>query len=65
MTVLGKFAPLMRDPDPMAAKRLAQKVFRDTKGQMVVVHKSWLTNWPDRKQLDIIAEKALGVKGSE
>lgn len=55
----------MRDPDPAAARKLAREKYEESDGKIVLINKDWLTSWPDRKQLDLLAEKALGVKGME
>jgi hypothetical protein len=53
----------MRDPDPAAARRAARDAYIASDGEMVLINKSWLRNWTDRKQLDLLAVAALGVKG--
>lgn len=62
---LGPYAASMRDPDPTAARKLAREKYEESDGKIVLINKDWLTSWPDRKQLDLLAEKALGVKGME
>lgn len=55
----------MREPDPQAAWNAARDTYTLTGGQVVLINKDWLDNWPDRKQLDLLAEKALKVRGVE
>lgn len=64
-TSLTPYAPSMRDPDPAKAKEAARNSFIATGGKIVLINKDWLGTWADRKLLDQLAEKALGVKGSE
>lgn len=64
-TSLTGFAASMRDPDPEAAWRAARDTFTRSGGEIVLINKNWLESWTDRKQLDLLAEKALQVKGRE
>lgn len=60
---LGRYAHLMRDPDPANARKAARDAYLASEGEVVLISKSWLRNWTDRKQLDLLAVAALGVKG--
>lgn len=60
---LAPFAASMRDPDPANARRAAREAYEASEGKIVLINADWLPTWPDRKQLDLLAEKALGVKG--
>ncbi len=62
-TSLTRDAPLMADPQDGAARKAARATYRATEGETVLIRKSWLRNWADRKQLDLLAAAALGVKG--
>ena len=62
-TSLTRFAGSMRDPDPEAARREAKGAYLASEGEIVLINKKWLRNWTDRKQLDLLAVVALGVKG--
>lgn len=62
---LGRHAHLMREPQAKDAVQAARDAYRASKGEIVLINKSWLSNWPDKKQLDLLAEKALGIKGVE
>lgn len=62
---LTRHAASMRDPDPAKARAAAQAAYDASRGEVVLINKAWLATWTDRKQLDLLAEKALGVKGNE
>lgn len=62
---LAPYAASMRDPDPVNARRAAIEAYESSGGDVVLINRKWLTSWADRKQLDLLAEKALGVKGIE
>lgn len=62
---LTPYAASMRDPDPANARRKAREAYETSGGRMVLINKDWLATWTDRKQLDLLAEKALGVRGME
>jgi len=62
---LGRHAASMRDPDPANARKAARDAYDASGGEVVLINKAWLGTWMDRKQLDLLAEKALGVKGVE
>jgi hypothetical protein len=62
-TSLTSYAPSMRDPDPANAMRAARDAYLESKGEIVLINRSWLVSWADRKQLELLAEKSLGVKG--
>lgn len=62
-TSLTRFAASMRDPDPEAARREAKAAYLASDGEIVLINKKWLRNWTDRKQIDLLAVVALGVKG--
>lgn len=58
-TSLTPFAASMRDPDPAAARLAARQAYEDTNGELVLINANWLDGWADRKQLDLLAVKAL------
>lgn len=62
---LTRHAASMRDPDPANARKAARAAYDASAGEVVLINKAWLATWMDRKQLDLLAEKALGVKGVE
>lgn len=62
---LGKVAHLMREPQVRDAVQAARDAYAASKGEIVLINKNWLSDWTDKKQLDLLAEKALGVKGVE
>lgn len=62
-TSLTPYASSMRDPDPAMARKAARDAYLASDGEIVLLNRKWLQNWTDKKQLDLLAEKALGVKG--
>lgn len=62
---LGRVAHLMREPQARDAVQAARDAYRNSGGEIVLINKTWLRDWADRKQLDLLAERALGVKGVE
>lgn len=62
---LGRFAHLMREPLVKDAVQAARDAYNHSGGEIVLINRNWLESWTDRKQLDLLAEKALGVKGVE
>lgn len=62
-TSLTPHAPSMRDPDPANTVKAARAAYVESKGEIVLIKRSWLPSWADRKQLELLAEKSLGVKG--
>lgn len=60
---LGRYAGSMREPDPARALDEAKKTYMASGGKIVLINADWLEAWTDRKQLDLLAEKAFGVKG--
>jgi hypothetical protein len=62
-TSLTPYAAQMRDADPAKAVQAARAAYIETQGEVVLINRSWLTNWADRKQLELLAEKSLGVRG--
>lgn len=63
-TSLTRHAGAMRDPDPALALQKAREAYQASGGKIVLINVEWLTAWTDQKQLDLLAQKALGVKGS-
>ena len=61
MSQLARYASIGRDPDPDGALKIARRVHADTEGEIVIIERRRLQSWADRKQLEILAEKA-GVK---
>lgn len=55
---LAAIAGACREPDPAMARRAARDAFRETEGETVLINRSWLQSWTDRKQLELLAEKA-------
>jgi hypothetical protein len=62
---LSRHAHLMREPEPRDAVQAARDAYHNSKGEIVLINKNWLNDWTDKKQLDLLAERALGVKGVE
>lgn len=62
-TSLTRHAAAMRDPDPVLARLKARETYLATGGETVLINRQWLKNWADEKQLDLLAVKALGVRG--
>jgi len=60
---LSRHAHLMREPQARDAVQAARDAYHASKGEIVLINKGWLSAWADRKQLDLLAERALGVKG--
>lgn len=60
---LTRYAPLMREAQPEDALRAAREAYLKSEGEMVLISKKWLKDWTDQKQLDLLAVKALRVKG--
>jgi hypothetical protein len=54
---LAPFAHLSRQPDPIAARRMAGEAWRNT--GLILINPEWLGEW-DRKQAIILAEKLHG-----
>ena len=61
-TSLTSFAPSMRDPDPANALIKAREAYVESKGEIVLIKRSWLSSWADRKQLELLAEKSFGLR---
>lgn len=57
-STLAPYAASMRDPDPAAARRAAREAYH--REGIVLINPSWLSHWPDRKQLEILADKVHG-----
>lgn len=62
---LTPFAHLMREPQQRDAVEAARNAYHASGRKIVLINADWLDHWTDRKQLDLLAEKALGVKGME
>lgn len=62
---LAPHAASMREPDPANARRAARDAYDASGGEIVLINKAWLPTWVERKQLDLLAVTAHGVKGSE
>lgn len=62
---LGRYAAAMREPQERDAVQAAREAYHASGGEIVLINKKWLGSWTDRKQLDLLATKALGVKGVE
>ena len=62
-TSLTGYSSMMREPDPEEAKRAARAAYAESKGKIMLIHSDWLKGWADKKQADILASKALDVKG--
>ena len=63
-TSLTPYAGSMRDPNPAEARRKARETYLASEGKIVLINIDWLSTWPDKKQLDLLATKALGVRGA-
>jgi hypothetical protein len=59
---LGRFAHLMRDPDPTAATNLARKAWHDSNGRHLFVMLDDLP-WHLKKQAEIIGDHVYGTRG--
>jgi hypothetical protein len=58
MSPLARYAHLGREPDPARALTEAQRAYRETDGEVVLISKRWLQGWSDRELLDALAVKA-------
>ena len=57
---LATFAPGMRDPDPVAARRAARDAWH--RDGLILINTAWLPGWADKKQAEILAEKIHGKR---
>jgi hypothetical protein len=62
-TSLTRYAPQMQEPQLEDAREMARNTYLATGGKTVLINVEWLENWADKKQLDLLASKALRVKG--
>lgn len=62
-STLAQFAPLFRDADPDAAKRMARQAWQNA--GLIVLHRDWFANWPDQKQAEMLAERVHGRRGGK
>lgn len=58
MGTLARYAHLAQEPQPSNAMDAARKAYAETQGEVVLINRSWLVGWADRKQLELLAEKA-------
>ena len=57
---LAGHAASMRDPDPDAACRIAERGWHDR--GFVAIDPAWLMSWVDQQQLIILAERVYGER---
>lgn len=62
MSTLARFAAVGRAPDPAEARRLAKQAWH--RDGIILINPDWLNSWADRKQAEILAEKAHGKRRS-
>ena len=55
---LAPFAVLAREPDPKEARRLARAAWHEH--GVILLAPDWLNSWGDKRQAEILAEKAHG-----
>ena len=55
---LAQFAALAREPDPATMRKLAREAWH--KHGLIVLDTMWLGGWADRRQAEMLAEKAHG-----
>lgn len=60
---LAQFAPLMRDVDEDAAKRIAAKVWHDL--GMLIVQPDWVRGWAEQQEVVNIGNKMWGKRNAE
>lgn len=60
-STLAPFARLHHQPDPAAAKRAAREAWHQH--GLILINPTWLQNWTDQKQAEILAEKLFGKRG--
>lgn len=59
-SALSPFAPLMRDADPEAARRMARQAWQNA--GLIVLSADWLGSWADQKQAEQLAERVHGKR---
>ena len=57
---LARFATLSREPDPEEARRLARAAWHEH--GVILLAPAWLNGWADRRQAELLAEKAHGKR---
>jgi len=57
---LARFATLGHEPDPAEARRLARAAWHEH--GLVLINPAWLNSWADRRQAELLAEKAHGKR---
>lgn len=62
---LSRYAPLMRDPDPNGAHRLAKRQFHETGAVTFLPDQIARMNWQDREFLNAIAARHYGSRGTK
>ena len=55
---LASYAALGREPDAEASRKLAREAWH--KHGLIVIDTMWLGGWADRRQAELLAEKAHG-----
>lgn len=61
-TSLTRYAPMMRDPDPDGARRMAARKFHEDGTVILLPDSIARLNWQDRELVKAIAEKLYGKR---
>ena len=61
---LTRFAPLMREPDPNGAHRLAKRQYHQTGAVTFLPDQMAKMSWQDRELVNAIAAKIYGKRNS-
>lgn len=60
MSSLARFAKLGHEPNPAEARRLARAAWHEH--GLILLSTEWLNSWADRRQAELLAEKAHGKR---
>lgn len=59
---LGDYTATQHEPDPAKALALAKQAYEESNGKLVLINMDWLPGWGLKKQLDLLAVKAFGLR---
>lgn len=59
---LGTYAATQHEPDPDKALEAARAAYEESGGKIVLINMDWLPGWALKKQLDLLAVKAFGLR---